>query len=97
MRQMPGLAALLALAGTAVWMFMTVKALLALTGADQTGVQVEAVADRTGAIELSAQFFSQYWLLLLKCMVPALGVALLCCRRWALVLPATLLCGWLFL
>ena len=97
LRQMPGLAALLALAGTAVWMFMTVKALLALTGADQTGVQVEAVADRTGAIELSAQFFSQYWLLLLKCMVPALGVALLCCRRWALVLPATLLCGWLFL
>ena len=96
-RQVKGLATKLALAGTAVWMFLTVKALLALTGADQIGLQVEAVADRTGAIELATQFFNQHWVLLLKCLAPALLMALLVSRRRALVLPVALLCGWLFL
>ncbi len=97
LRKVPGLPAKLALAGTVVWMFLTVKALLALTGVDQIGVQVEAVADRTGAIELATQFFNQHWVLLLKCLAPALLVTLLVSRRKALVLPVTLVCGWIFL
>ena len=97
LRQVKGLAAKLALAGTAVWMFLTVKALLALTGVDQIGLQVEAVADRTGAIELATQFFDQHWVLLLKCLAPALLMALLVSRGRALVLPVALLCGWFFL
>lgn len=97
LRQVPGLPTKLALAGTAVWMFLTVKALLALTGVDQIGLQVEAVADRTGAIELASQFFNQHWVLLFKCLAPSLVVALLVSRRKALVFPVTLVCGWLFL
>jgi lipopolysaccharide export system permease protein len=97
LRRIPGLATGLALGGTAVWMILTVKALLGLTGLDRIGVQVEAVADRTGAIELATQFFTHHWLLLAKCLSPALLVALLCSRRRALVLPVSLLCGWLFL
>ena len=97
LRKVPGLPAKLTLAGTAVWMFLTVKALLALTGVDQIGVQVEAVADRTGAIELATQFFNQHWVLLFKCLAPSLVVALLVSRRKALVFPVTLVCGWLFL
>ena len=97
LRKVPGLPAKLTLAGTAVWMFLTVKALLALTGVDQIGVQVEAVADRTGAIELATQFFNQHWVLLYKCLAPSLVVALLVSRRKALVFPVTLVCGWLFL
>ena len=96
-RKVPGLPTKLALAGTAVWMFLTVKALLALTGVDQIGLQVEAVADRTGAIELATQFFNQHWVLLFKCLAPSLVVALLVSRRKALVFPVTLVCGWLFL
>ena len=97
LRQVPGLPTKLALAGTAVWMFLTVKALLALTGVNQIGLQVEAVADRTGAIELATQFFNQHWVLLFKCLAPSLVVALLVSRRKALVFPVTLVCGWLFL
>ncbi len=97
LRQVPGLPTKLAFAGTAVWMFLTVKALLALTGVDQIGLQVEAVADRTGAIELATQFFNQHWVLLFKCLAPSLVVALLVSRRKALVFPVTLVCGWLFL
>ena len=77
LQQVPGLPTKLALAGTAVWMFLTVKALLALTGVNQIGLQVEAVADRTGAIELASQFFNQHWVLLFKCLAPSLVVALL--------------------
>jgi lipopolysaccharide export system permease protein len=91
----PGLGMGLALAGVAVWMILTVKALLQTADISNIGLQVEAVADHEKAIELAYNFFAKHWILLAKCMAPSLLVALLRCRRGALVLPVTLLCGWL--
>lgn len=95
--RVPALGMLLALTGVAVWMGLTVKGLLSLTGDDQVGLHVEAVADRERASALAYEVFAKDWLLLAKCLAPALAVALLRCRRRDLVLPVTLACGWLCL
>lgn len=96
LRQIPALGAVLALAGVGLWMLLTIKALLALTAADHIGLQVEAVADSEQAIAVAYDFFAKQWLLLAKCVAPALLVALLRCRNAQLVLPAALVCSWLF-
>ena len=97
LQQIPALGLILALAGVTTWMVLTVKGLLALTGEDQIGLQVEAVESRERAAALAYGFFVEYWLLLAKCLTPALLVALVRCRKEALVLPVALVCGWLCL
>lgn len=97
LEKIPWLAMVLALVGTAVWMGLTVRDLLQLSSVEKIGLQVEAVAEREQALALAYDFFNGHWLLLLKCLLPALAVALITCRRFALVLPATLLCAWLFI
>ncbi|MDB6070125.1 MAG: lptG [Verrucomicrobiales bacterium] len=97
LEKIPWLAMVLALVGTAVWMGLTVRDLFQLSGVQQIGLQVEAVAEREQALALAYGFFNKHWLLLAKCLLPALLVALVNCRRFALVLPAALVCGWLFI
>ena len=97
LQRVPALGTFLALAGVTVWMLLTVRGLLSLTGDDKIGIQVEAIADRERATGVAFGFFAEYWLLLAKCLIPALAVALVRCRRSALVLPAALVCGWFFL
>ncbi len=94
LQQVPGLGTGLALAGIAVWMILTIKALLDLTGPDQIGLQVEAVANREQAIKLAYDFFAKHWLLLAKCLAPALLATLLRSRPRDLVLSVALVCGW---
>ena len=96
-QRIPALGTVLALAGVAVWMVLTVKGLLALTGDDQIGLQVEAVESRDQATALAYGFFAKHWLLLAQFLAPALLVVLVRCRRGALVLPVGLICGWLCL
>ena len=97
LQRVPALGTFLALAGVTVWMLLTVRGLLSLTGDDKIGIQVEAIADRERATGVAFGFFVEYWLLLAKCLIPALAVALVRCRRSALVLPVALVCGWFFL
>ena len=97
LQRVPALGTFLALAGVTVWMLLTVRGLLSLTGDDKIGIQVEAIADREQATGLAFGFFVEYWPLLAKCLIPALAVALVRCRRSALVLPVALVCGWFFL
>ena len=96
-RKVPNLGPVLALAGVFLWMILTVKGLLNLAGADQIGLQIEAVADREKGGELAYGFFAHYWLLLAKCLLPGLLIGLIRLRRGALVLPVALACGWLCL
>ena len=87
----------LALLGTALWLALTVKDLLDLTGPDYIGLHVETVASSEKAIDLAHSFFAAHWLLLAQCLAPALLLALLRGRQAALVLPVFFLCSWLFL
>jgi len=83
--------ALLAVAG---WMLVTVRALLALAAPPQVGIHVDTVAYHNQAIAVSYDFFSKYWLLLAKLLLPAFLLALWQCRQMALVTPVALACGW---
>ena len=96
-RKVPNLGTGLALAGVLLWMVLTVTGLLNLAGADQIGAQIEAVVDREQGRELAYGFFAHYWLLLAKCLLPALLTGFVRLRRGALVLPVALACGWLCL
>jgi len=97
LRHFPWLAGILAILGTLVWMAITVKALLALTGPDKVAIHVTAVAHHEQAMAIAHDFFSKYWVLLAKCLAPALILALYRCRRLALVTPVALVCGWFLL
>lgn len=94
LQRIPKLGTVLALAGVAVWMVLTVQGLLALKGPENIGQQVEAVSDHEQAISLAYAFFAKHWLLLAKCLAPALVLALLRNPLKALVLPVALVCGW---
>ncbi len=94
---LPPWATPLALGGTALWLALTLKALLALTAPAQVGLHVETVAHPEKAIDLAYSFFTAHWLLLAKCLAPALALALLRARQGALVLPLLLVSSWLFL
>jgi hypothetical protein len=97
LRDLPWLAGILALLGTAGWMVITVEALLALTGPDKVALHVSAMANHEQAIAIAHDFFSKYWVLLAKCLAPALLLALYRCRGLALVTPVALVCGWFLL
>ncbi|MES2705616.1 MAG: LptF/LptG family permease [Verrucomicrobiota bacterium] len=96
-KKVPWLGTLLALAGAALWTGLTVRDLLALTDDAHTAIQVNAVIHPQEAFDLAYSFFAVHWLKLMACMAPALAVAVLKLRRLELLLPITLVCGWLFL
>lgn len=96
-KSVPLLATVLAVVGLAVWTGLTAKAMLALTHEAKSGVQVEAVISQAKAIELAYDFFIHHWIRLAAFMAPALAVALLKFRKLELLLPITLVCGWLLL
>ncbi len=96
-RQLPGLGTVLAVAGVVLWMMLTIKGLYGLMAEDKVGLHVETMAEPEQAMKVGYDFFAQYWVLLAKCLLPALAVALWRCRGKALVLPVTLVCGWLCL
>lgn len=97
LRTFPWLGGMLALLGTVVWMAITLKDLLALTGPDKVALHVAAVAHHDQAITIAHDFFSKSWILLAKCLAPALILALYRCRRLDLVTPVALGCGWILL
>jgi lipopolysaccharide export system permease protein len=97
LKKIPCLGVVLSLAGVIIWMVLTVKALLAMSAVANIGQQVEAVADQGKAIELAYRFFSQHWVLLAKCLAPALLVSFIRGRRGGLLLPLTLVGAWLYL
>jgi lipopolysaccharide export system permease protein len=97
LRRIPYLGTVLALTGTGLWLFLTVKALFLLGSPEKIGVQVEAVHDHGNAIDVAYAFFAKHWMLLAKCLAPAALVTALRARGPQWVLPAALACGWLFL
>lgn len=96
-RSVPFLATLLAVTGLALWTWLTSKAMLTLTHDAKSGVQVEAVVERGKALDLAYTFFLHHWIRLAAYMAPALAVALLKFRKLDLLLPITLVCGWLLI
>lgn len=96
-RRVPLLVTALALAGLTLWMLGTVKDLWGLTDDAHMGLQVEVVAHREEIISLAFSFFHAHWVKLAAFLAPALAAALIKFRKLDLLLPITLVCGWLFL
>ena len=108
----PYLATILALAGGALWFVITLKAVISLGGDAEVARHVEFAEEFFRLRQVYADYFGvdwvlrlkvllpwllPYWVLLGKCLLPALVVSLIRCRGARLTLPLTYLCAWVFL